>query len=80
MPQPKYAQHGLTLNQDRVLGAFGLDDEKFRTVVLEELGYVPDLEALRQAATQLVHKGLLKADTREDGTIEYTLTRTGAAL
>jgi len=76
----KYEKHGLTRTQDGILGAFGMDDDLSKPIALGELEPRGTNADTRTAAVELVLKGLLKADTREDGTIEYSLTRSGKVL
>ena len=72
----KYKQHGLTLPEDEILGAFGsagsLDTEE-----IGSYGYTPEQ---RQAFTSLMHKGLLDRRTQNDETSVYKLTPKGKSL
>jgi len=71
----KYQQHGLTREEDDILGAFGRDDISQETFPLEHFAGT-HLEALKS----LVRKGLFRATISEGLSIQLKLTRKGVAL
>jgi len=81
----KYLKHGLTRNQDNILGAFGtaLSDSGYPTdrVHLDMLDVLPVKRSeLEEATKQLVSKKLLYVDYDEHGNEMYNLTITGKRL
>lgn len=70
----KYLQHGLSRQEDDILGAFG---EGFDYDEIEARSFSPEY---RRAFASLVRKGLLTRKFDENENITYVLTRKGKAL
>jgi hypothetical protein len=74
----KYQQHGLTREEDNVLGAFGTDQ---REVKLDQFDLsTQEVSKVHDAARTLRSKGFLSISTNKFGEEVYALTPKGLAL
>ena len=76
MSIPLYEQHGLTLLEDQILGAFGMSE----TIEEEELNQSQLTPEKRDAAKSLMRKGLLDRKLLDDDSIVYKLTPKGVRI